>query len=198
VPPGPGCDSGPRRRGTTRGVRFRGRMSRGIRGHSMVRAINRIRRRPELLSILLSRMQGRRAARASSRLRSPAVCDRDRSTLLSPPNTFRVVHGGGPPAAHEESSVRCQARIRRRPLGSGIGSPNSFAVSIHTNRIQGVGERVLLRCAMGGETGKFRRLGDERCVFFAPVDDDFVFDHSLSPSLAFKIIARTTPLFLNK
>ena len=45
--------------------------------------------------------------------------------------------------------------------------------------------------AMGGAARKLRHLGNERCVFFAPVDDDFVFDHSLSPSSAFKIIART-------
>jgi hypothetical protein len=44
---------------------------------------------------------------------------------------------------------------------------------------------------MGGASRQFRYFGDENAVLFTPIDDDFVFDHSLPPSFAFKIIART-------
>src|ERR1019366_839797 len=64
-------------------------------------------------------------------------------------------------------------------------------VDPEANRIECVAESGFLRGTMGRATRKLRHLGDERLVFFAPVDDDFVLDHSSSPSLAFKIAART-------
>src|SRR5579864_2791259 len=64
-------------------------------------------------------------------------------------------------------------------------------VDPQAHRILRISERLLLSHAMGGTARKLRYFRNKRSVFGAPVDDDLVFDHSLSPSLAFKIIART-------
>jgi hypothetical protein len=39
---------------------------------------------------------------------------------------------------------------------------------------------------MGGASRQFRYFGDEDAVFFAPIDNDFVLDHSRLLSLAFE------------
>src|SRR5271157_395676 len=54
-----------------------------------------------------------------------------------------------------------------------------------------VAERVLLGDAVRHAPRKFGHLRDERPVFVAPIDDDFVSDHGLEPSFAFRITLRT-------
>ena len=59
------------------------------------------------------------------------------------------------------------------------------------NCILCVAERGFLGGAVRHTPRQFRHLRDERPVLFAPIDDDFVFDHCREPSFAFRITDRT-------
>ncbi len=59
------------------------------------------------------------------------------------------------------------------------------------NCILCVAERGFLDGAVRHTPRKFRHLRDERPVFVAPIDNDFVFDHGLEPGFAFRITDRT-------
>src|ERR1035441_6498940 len=74
------------------------------------------------------------------------------------------------------------------PFWFGNGIPKlPGCVDPKTNSVLGVAEGAFLCRAMRGASREFRHFGDESFVFFAPIDDDFVFDHCLRPSLAFRI-----------
>jgi hypothetical protein len=61
-----------------------------------------------------------------------------------------------------------------------------------TNGVLRAAEGVFLCRAVRGASRKFWHFGDEGPIFFAPVDDDFVFAYkSASASLYFKITSRT-------
>src|SRR5947209_5156622 len=80
----------------------------------------------------------------------------------------------------ERALTPVQAKIKRRPLGSGIGSPNSFAVSIQSRIASCALESRFLRGTVCGASRKFRHLSHESLVFLAPVNNNFVFIHSIS------------------
>ena len=66
-----------------------------------------------------------------------------------------------------------------RPLGSGIGRPSSFAVSIHSSITTSTLASASCRVKpVGGAPGELGDFGDERLVFVVPVENDFVFSHS--------------------
>jgi len=67
----------------------------------------------------------------------------------------------------------------------------SRRVNPQANCILRIGEGGFLGATVRAASRELRHLCHERFVFFAPVDDDFVFDHGLEPSLAFRITIRT-------
>src|ERR1035441_9959610 len=114
-----------------------------------------------------------------------------------PKVAVRLLVGAG--AIHESAGQVWLSKLNAALMKEGTGTlglRNGIAkficgVDPEANRIECVAESGFLRDTMGRATRKFRHLGDERLVLFAPVDDNFVLDHFPSPSLAFKITART-------
>ena len=86
----------------------------------------------------------------------------------------RVVEGGEGGGGVEGR----QASMRRSPFGSGMGSPNSRAVSSHRSMALPMCARTaswVSPCSRASrKLGGFGHVG---VVFVAPVDDDFVFVH---------------------
>ncbi len=77
----------------------------------------------------------------------------------------------------ESTDRECYAKTSRRPLGSGMGSPNSRRGNPKLHGCLGVGKRFLVGVSMRHAAGKFRHFGDERLIFVTPENYDFVFVH---------------------
>ena len=78
---------------------------------------------------------------------------------------------------------RSHANIRRSPFGSGIGSPNSCAVSIHRSMAWLMCANAFsLAVTVSGAPGEFGSFGHKGAVFVAPIDNNLVLVHQSSTS----------------
>src|SRR5580704_6165770 len=81
----------------------------------------------------------------------------------------------------QTASLRFRNRVAKLPRG----------VDPQTNRILRLAESAVLRATMCRASRMLRHFGHECPVLVTPIDDDCVFSHSLKPSLAFRMGART-------